>query len=172
VTAVPLKARGHRYRFFNVPTSLVTGGAGFIGSHLCDYLPGLGHELICVDCLDTGSLQNIEHIANRDDFLFANYDLTQPLFLDDEIDYLFHLASQASPIDYRRLPLPTLKVGSSGTQHMPGLAKFKCARFRLASTSEAYSDRQVNPQPEIYWGNVSPIGPRASTTRRSATPRR
>jgi dTDP-glucose 4,6-dehydratase len=143
-----------------VPTSLVTGGAGFIGSHLCDYLLALRHGLICVDNLDTGSLQNIEHIAHRDDFRFVNHDLTQPLFLDDEIDYVFHLASPASPIDYARLPLHTLKIGSYGTHHMLGLAKFKCARFVLASTSEVYGNPQVDPQPETYWGNVNPIGPR------------
>jgi dTDP-glucose 4,6-dehydratase len=143
-----------------VPTSLVTGGAGFIGSHLCDYLLALGHRLICVDNLDTGSLQNIEHIAHRDDFRFVNHDLTHPLFLDDEVDYVFHLASPASPIDYTRLPLHTLKIGSYGTHHMLGLAKFKCARFVLASTSEVYGDPQVDPQPESYWGNVNPIGPR------------
>jgi dTDP-glucose 4,6-dehydratase len=143
-----------------VPTSLVTGGAGFIGSHLCDYLVARGHGLICVDNLDTGSLQNIEHIAHRDDFAFVNHDLTQPLFLEDEVDYVFHLASPASPIDYMRLPLQTLKVGSYGTHHMLGFAKFKRARFLLASTSEVYGDPQVNPQPEAYWGSVNPIGPR------------
>jgi dTDP-glucose 4,6-dehydratase len=143
-----------------VPTSLVTGGAGFIGSHLCDYLVARGHGLICVDNLDTGSLQNIEHIAHRDDFVFVNHDLTQPLFLEDEVDYVFHLASPASPIDYMRLPLQTLKVGSYGTHHMLGFAKFKRARFLLASTSEVYGDPQVNPQPEAYWGSVNPIGPR------------
>jgi dTDP-glucose 4,6-dehydratase len=143
-----------------VPTSLVTGGAGFIGSHLCDYLLARGHGLICVDNLDTGSLQNIEHLAHRDDFAFVNHDLTQPLFLEDEVDYVFHLASPASPIDYMRLPLHTLKVGSYGSHHMLGLAKFKRARFLLASTSEVYGDPQVHPQPETYWGSVNPIGPR------------
>jgi dTDP-glucose 4,6-dehydratase len=143
-----------------VPISLVTGGAGFIGSHLCDYLLALGHEVICVDNLDTGSLQNIQHIAHRDDFVFVNHDLTQPFFLDHEVDHVFHLASPASPIDYARLPLQTLKIGSYGTHHMLGLAKFKCARFLLASTSEVYGDPQVSPQPETYWGNVNPIGPR------------
>jgi dTDP-glucose 4,6-dehydratase len=143
-----------------VPTSLVTGGAGFIGSHLCDYLLEHGHRVICVDNLDTGSLQNIEHIAHRDDFAFLNHDLTQPLLLEDHVDFVFHLASPASPIDYMRLPLHTLKVGSYGTHHMLGLAKFKRARFLLASTSEVYGDPEVHPQPEAYWGNVNPIGPR------------
>ena len=143
-----------------MPTSLVTGGAGFIGSHLCDYLLARGHGLICVDNLDTGSLQNIGHIAHRDGFVFVNHDLTQPLSLEDEVDYVFHLASPASPIDYMRLPLHTLKVGSYGTHHMLGLAKFKRARFLLASTSEVYGDPQVHPQPESYWGSVNPIGPR------------
>jgi dTDP-glucose 4,6-dehydratase len=143
-----------------VPTSLVTGGAGFIGSHLCDYLLEHGHRVICVDNLDTGSLQNIEHIAHRDDFAFLNHDLTQPLVLEDHVDFVFHLASPASPIDYMRLPLHTLKVGSYGTHHMLGLAKFKRARFLLASTSEVYGDPEVHPQPEAYWGNVNPIGPR------------
>ncbi len=152
--------RKRRYRCVDVPISLVTGGAGFIGSHLCDHLLALGHELICVDNLDTGSLQNIEHIAHRDDFVFLNHDLTQPLFLEDEVDYVFHLASPASPIDYARLPLHTLRVGSYGTHHMLGLAKFKRARFLLASTSEVYGDPQVSPQPETYWGNVNPNGPR------------
>ena len=144
----------------SVPISLVTGGAGFIGSHLCDYLLLRGHRLICVDNLDTGSLQNIEHIAHRDDCVFINHDLTQPLFLEDEVDYVFHLASPASPIDYTRLPLHTLKIGSYGTHHMLGCAKSKRARFLLASTSEVYGDPQVHPQPETYWGNVNPVGPR------------
>ena len=121
-------------------TVLVTGGAGFLGSHLCDFLLDKGHRVVCVDNLDTGSLQNIEHIRTD--------------------DFVFHLASPASPIDYLRLPLHTLKVGSYGTHHMLGLAKLKRARFLLASTSEVYGDPQVHPQPETYWGNVNPIGPR------------
>jgi dTDP-glucose 4,6-dehydratase len=143
-----------------MPTSLVTGGAGFIGSHLCDFLLDVGHRVICVDNLDTGSLQNIEHIEAVNDFRFVNHDLTETLSLADEIDFVFHLASPASPIDYSRLPLHTLKVGSYGTHHMLGLAKFKRARFLLASTSEVYGDPLVHPQPETYWGNVDPIGPR------------
>jgi dTDP-glucose 4,6-dehydratase len=114
---------------------------------------------VCVDNLDTGSLQNIEHIRT-DDFLFLNHDLTEPFRLEEPVDLVFHLASPASPIDYLRLPLHTLKVGSYGTHHMLGLAKLKRARFLLASTSEVYGDPQVHPQPETYWGNVNPIGPR------------
>jgi dTDP-glucose 4,6-dehydratase len=141
-------------------TAIVTGGGGFVGSHLCDYLLAQSHRVICVDNLDTGSLQNIEHIEGGGDFVFVNHDLTQPLFLDEAVDVVFHLASPASPIDYQRLPLHTLKVGSYGTHHMLGLAKFKRARFLLASTSEVYGDPQVHPQPETYWGHVNPIGPR------------
>jgi dTDP-glucose 4,6-dehydratase len=140
-------------------TCLVSGGAGFLGSHLADHLLAQGHEVICVDNLDTGSLQNIDHIRDRR-FRFLQHDLTKPLFLDDEIDFVYHLASPASPIDYARLPLHTLKVGSYGTHHMLGLAKAKRARFVLASTSEVYGDPQVHPQPESYWGHVNPIGPR------------
>jgi dTDP-glucose 4,6-dehydratase len=143
-----------------MPTSLVTGGAGFLGSHLCDFLLGEEHRVVCVDNLDTGSLQNIEHIRNGADFLFLNHDLTEPFHIDEPIDFVFHLASPASPIDYMRLPLHTLKVGSYGTHNMLGLAKFKRARFLLASTSEVYGDPQVHPQPETYWGHVNPIGPR------------
>ena len=140
-------------------TCLVTGGAGFLGSHLCDHLLTQGHHVICVDNLDTGSLQNIEHIREPT-FTFLNHDLTEPLVIDDDVDRLYHLASPASPIDYQRLPLHTLKVGSYGTHNMLGLAKFKRARFLLASTSEVYGDPEVHPQPEDYWGNVNPIGPR------------
>src|SRR3954463_138082 len=140
-------------------TCVVTGGAGFLGSHLCDRLLAKGHSVICIDNLDTGSLQNIQHI--RDDrFAFLNQDLTEPVHLDEEIDFVYHLASPASPIDYARLPLHTLKVGSYGTHHMLGLAKFKRARFITASTSEVYGDPQIHPQPETYWGHVNPIGPR------------
>ena len=140
-------------------TCVVTGGAGFPGSHMCDYLLSRGHRVICIDNLDTGSLQNIEHIRHPQ-FTFINRDLTEPMTLDDEVDFVYHLASPASPIDYARLPLHTLKVGSYGTHHMLGLAKFKRARFLLASTSEVYGDPQVHPQPESYWGHVNPIGPR------------
>ena len=141
-------------------TAVVTGGAGFLGSHLCDYLLAEGYRVVCVDNVDTGTLQNIEHIANGEDFAFVNQDLTEPFFIEERVDFVFHLASPASPIDYLRLPLHTLKVGSYGTHHMLGLAKFKRARFLLASTSEVYGDPQVHPQPETYWGHVNPIGPR------------
>jgi dTDP-glucose 4,6-dehydratase len=143
-----------------VSTAVVTGGAGFLGSHLCDYLLAEGYRVVCVDNVDTGTLQNIEHIANGEDFAFVNQDLTEPFFIEERVDFVFHLASPASPIDYLRLPLHTLKVGSYGTHHMLGLAKFKRARFLLASTSEVYGDPQVHPQPETYWGHVNPIGPR------------
>jgi dTDP-glucose 4,6-dehydratase len=141
-------------------TAVVTGGAGFLGSHVCDYLLAKEHRIVCVDNLDTGSLQNIEHLRSTDQFVFVNHDVTEPFFLDEPVDFIFHLASPASPIDYLRLPLHTLKVGSYGTHHMLGLAKFKRARFLLASTSEVYGDPQVHPQPETYWGHVNPIGPR------------
>jgi dTDP-glucose 4,6-dehydratase len=141
-------------------TAVVTGGAGFLGSHLCDFLRSDGYRVICIDNLDTGSLENIQHIENGSDFRFIQHDLTEPLFLEEPVDVVFHLASPASPIDYQRLPLHTLKVGSYGTHHMLGLAKFKRARFVLASTSEVYGDPQVHPQPETYWGHVNAVGPR------------
>lgn len=140
-------------------TSVVTGGAGFLGSHLCEYLLERGHRVICLDNLDTGSLQNIEHL--RDEvFEFRNVDCVDYMEVTELVDYVFHLASPASPIDYLRLPLHTLKVGSYGTHNALGLAKFKRSRFLLASTSEVYGDPLVHPQPEDYWGNVNPIGPR------------
>ncbi len=143
-----------------MPTAVVTGGAGFLGSHLCDYLIQHDHRVVCVDNLETGSLQNVEH--NRgSEFVFLHHDLTEHLAIDEPIDFVYHLASPASPIDYLRLPLQTLKVGSYGTHNALGLAKFKRARFLLASTSEVYGDPQVHPQPETYWGNVNPIGPRS-----------
>jgi dTDP-glucose 4,6-dehydratase len=143
-----------------MPTSVVTGGAGFLGSHLCEDLLSRGHRVICVDNLETGSLSNIEHL--RDDaFVFRSHDLTQHVEIDEPVDFVYHLASPASPIDYLRLPLQTLKVGSHGTHNALGLAKVKRARFLLASTSEVYGDPQVHPQPETYWGHVNPIGPRS-----------
>jgi dTDP-glucose 4,6-dehydratase len=142
-----------------MPAAVVTGGAGFLGSHLCDHLIGKGFRVICVDNLDTGSLQNVEHLRG-DEFFFINHDLTQHLELNEPVDFVYHLASPASPIDYARLPLQTLKVGSYGSHNALGVAKFKRARFLLASTSEVYGDPQVHPQPETYWGNVNPIGPR------------
>ncbi len=140
-------------------TSLVTGGAGFLGSHLCDQLLSRGNRVIYVDNLDTGSLHNIEHIR-APEFSYVNCDITEPYFIDEPIDSIYHLASPASPIDYLRLPLATLKVGSHGTHHTLGLAKAHRARFLLASTSEVYGDPQVHPQTEDYWGHVNPIGPR------------
>jgi dTDP-glucose 4,6-dehydratase len=137
----------------------VTGGAGFLGSHLCEYLLGQGCRVLCVDNLDTSTLENIEHIPG-DDFLFINHDLIEHISVDEPLDFVFHLASPASPIDYLRLPLHTLKVGSYGTHNALGLAKFKRARFLLASTSEVYGDPKIHPQPESYWGNVNPVGPR------------
>src|ERR671927_489738 len=142
-----------------MPTCVVTGGAGFVGSHLCEYLLELGDRVICIDNLDTGSLENIEHIG-QPEFEFINHDLTEYVAVDGPVDFVYHLASPASPIDYARLPLHTLKVGAHGTHHMLGLAKVKRARFLLASTSEVYGDPQIHPQPETYWGHVNPIGPR------------
>jgi dTDP-glucose 4,6-dehydratase len=142
-----------------MPTAVVTGGAGFLGSHLCDYLIADGYRVICVDNLETGSLQNVEHLRS-DAFTFINHDVTEHLDVDESVDFVFHLASPASPIDYLRLPLQTLKVGSYGTHNALGLAKFSRARFLLASTSEVYGDPAIHPQPETYWGNVNPIGPR------------
>jgi dTDP-glucose 4,6-dehydratase len=142
-----------------MPTSLVTGGAGFLGSHLCEALLAKGHRVICLDNLETGSLANIEHL--RDDaFAFLNHDVSEPILVDEPLDFVYHLAALASPIDYMRLPLHSLKTGSYGTHHALGLAKWKRARFLLASTSEVYGDPEVHPQPETYWGNVNPIGPR------------
>ncbi|PWB50788.1 MAG: NAD-dependent dehydratase [Candidatus Methanoperedenaceae archaeon] len=138
---------------------LVTGGAGFIGSHLCDLLLARGHEVLCVDNLATGSKNNIIHIEN-DNFSYVRHNVTKPLYLEEKIDWIFHLASPASPIDYLELPIPTLKVGALGTYNMLGLAKEKNARFLLTSTSEVYGDPLVSPQSEEYWGNVNPIGPR------------
>jgi dTDP-glucose 4,6-dehydratase len=142
-----------------MPTAVVTGGAGFLGSHLCDALVADGHRVVCVDNLETGSLQNVEHLRGEN-FVFLNHDLTRHLEIDEPVDFIYHLASPASPIDYLRLPLQTLKVGSYGTHNALGLAKWKRARFLIASTSEVYGDPAVHPQPESYWGNVNPIGPR------------
>ena len=142
-----------------MPTAVVTGGAGFLGSHLCDHLISKDYRVVCVDNLDTGSLQNVEHLRG-DNFLFINQDVTHHLEIDEPVDAVYHLAALASPIDYLRMPLHSLKVGSYGTHNALGLAKFKRARFLLASTSEVYGDPQVHPQPETYWGNVNPIGPR------------
>ena len=140
-------------------TCLVTGGAGFLGSHLCEELLRRGNRVICVDNLETGSLANIAHIRD-DKFRHLSVDIIEPYYVDEPIDFVYHLASPASPIDYLRLPLHTLKVGSYGTHHTLGLAKAHRARFLTASTSEVYGDPQVHPQPESYWGHVNPIGPR------------
>ena len=140
-------------------TALVTGGAGFLGSHLCEYLRAKGHRVLCLDNLETASLENIEHLRDED-FLFIHGDVMEYIRIDEPLDFVFHLAAIPSPIDYLRLPLLTLKIGSHGTHHALGLAKFKRARFVLASTSEVYGDPQVHPQPEEYWGNVNPVGPR------------
>jgi dTDP-glucose 4,6-dehydratase len=140
-------------------TCLVTGGCGFLGSHLCEELLRRGNRVICVDNLETGSLANIEHLRS-DAFRHLSVDIIEPYYVDEQIDFVYHLASPASPIDYLRLPLHTLKVGSYGTHHTLGVAKAHRARFLTASTSEVYGDPQVHPQPESYWGHVNPIGPR------------
>ncbi len=140
-------------------TCLVTGGAGFLGSHICDELLSRGHRVICVDNLETGSLSNIAHLRSEN-FVHMNLDIIEPFFVDEQLDFVYHFASPASPIDYLRIPLQTLKVGSYGTHHALGLAKRHRARFLTASTSEVYGDPKVHPQPETYWGHVNPIGPR------------
>src|ERR1700722_11545183 len=141
-------------------TCLVTGGAGFLGSHLCDELLARGHRVICADNFETGSLANIEHIRDPERFTYLGVDIIEPYFIEEPVDFVYHLASPASPIDYLRLPLHTLKVGSYGTHHTLGLAKAKRARFLIASTSEVYGDPLEHPQSESYWGHVNPIGPR------------
>jgi dTDP-glucose 4,6-dehydratase len=140
-------------------TCLVTGGSGFLGSHLCDELLARGNRVICVDNFETGSLANIHHLRAHE-FTFLHKDVTQPFYIDESVDFVYHFASPASPIDYLRLPLHTLKVGSYGTHNALGLAKLHRARFLTASTSEVYGDPKVHPQPESYWGHVNPIGPR------------
>ena len=142
------------------PVSMVTGGAGFLGSHLCDRLLAEGHAVVAVDNLITGNIDNLSHLAGHDRFRFIKQDVTEYLFYPGKIDFVFHFASPASPIDYLELPIPTLKVGALGTHKALGLARFKQARFVLASTSEVYGDPLVHPQNEDYWGNVNPIGPR------------
>ena len=142
------------------PTSVVTGGAGFLGSHLVDLLLARGHRVIAIDNFVTGSVANIDHLAGNTRFKFVEQDVTEFLFLHDPVQYVWHFASPASPIDYLELPIQTLKVGSLGTHKALGLAKEKGARFLLASTSEIYGDPLVHPQREDYWGNVNSIGPR------------
>ncbi len=139
---------------------VVTGGAGFLGSHLCERLVGEGASVTAIDNLATGDADNIAHLLGRDGFRFVKYDVTDYLHVSGEVDHILHFASPASPIDYLELPIQTLKVGSLGTHKALGLAKAKDARFLLASTSEVYGDPQVHPQPETYWGHVNPIGPR------------
>ena len=139
---------------------LVTGGAGFLGSHLCDRLLGEGHEVIAMDNLITGNTRNIAHLSGRPDFTFVHHDVTNYVYVDGPLDAVLHFASPASPIDYLELPIQTMKVGALGTHKALGVAKAKKARFLLASTSEVYGDPLVHPQPETYWGNVNPIGPR------------
>lgn len=156
------------------PKTLITGGAGFLGSHLCDRLIAEGHEVICLDNLITGSLQNIKHLIDHPRFTFIQHDVTQPIDLDallataqhlrpntQDLHYVLHFASPASPRDYIQHPIHTLKVGALGTYHVLGLAKAKGAVFLLASSSEVYGDPEVNPQPESYWGHVNPVGPRS-----------
>lgn len=142
-----------------MPTTLITGGAGFVGSHLCERFLAEGHHVICMDNLITGSVANIDHIRDPR-FSFIHHDVTEYMYIKGDVDNVLHFASPASPIDYLRMPIPTLKVGSLGTHKALGLAKAKGARFLLASTSEVYGDPLVHPQPETYWGNVNPIGPR------------
>jgi dTDP-glucose 4,6-dehydratase len=137
---------------------VITGGAGFLGSHLCDHLLDMGHEVVCLDNLLTGSIDNIAHLLGNERFRFFKHDVTEYIFLGGPIDAVMHFASPASPRDYLELPIQTLKVGALGTHKTLGLAKHKGARFLMASTSETYGDPLVNPQPESYWGNVNPIG--------------
>jgi len=139
---------------------VITGGAGFLGSHLCDRFINEGMEVVCVDNLLTGNLENISHLFGNDKFHFIKHDVTNYVFVPGKVDYILHFASPASPIDYLKLPIQTLKVGSLGTHKTLGLAKEKNATFLLASTSEVYGDPDVHPQSEDYWGNVNPIGPR------------
>ncbi|MBK7629861.1 MAG: SDR family oxidoreductase [Ignavibacteriales bacterium] len=143
-----------------MPTAVITGGSGFLGSHLCDKLLNEGMQVICIDNLLTGSLDNIQHLFGNSNFHFINHDVTNYIHVPGKVDYILHFASPASPIDYHQLPIQTLKVGSLGTHKALGLAKEKGARFLLASTSEVYGDPLINPQMEDYWGNVNPVGPR------------
>lgn len=140
--------------------AVITGGAGFLGSHLCEKLIENNIQVICIDNLITGNLQNIEHLFGNEDFTFIKHDVTNFIHVPGKIDYVLHFASPASPIDYLQLPIQTLKVGSLGTHKALGLAKEKGARFLIASTSEVYGDPEIHPQKEEYWGNVNPIGPR------------
>ena len=147
-------------RYRDKKVCVVTGGAGFLGSHLTDRLLKEGYRVIGIDNLLTGSTRNIEHLAGNDDYRFMKHDVSNYIFVDGPVDFVFHFASPASPIDYLLLPIPTLKVGALGTHNALGLAKAKGATFLLASTSEVYGDPLVHPQTEDYWGNVNPVGPR------------
>src|SRR5881392_2761529 len=140
--------------------ALITGGAGFLGSHLCELFLSRGHEVICMDNFITGNPRNVEHLFGRDGFSFIKLDVTNYIYVDGALDYVLHFASPASPIDYLEKPIQTLKVGSLGTHKTLGLAKDKKARYLLASTSEVYGDPLIHPQKEDYWGNVNPVGPR------------
>ncbi|HUU39862.1 MAG TPA: GDP-mannose 4,6-dehydratase, partial [Desulfatiglandales bacterium] len=140
--------------------TLITGGAGFLGSHLCDYFISKGHYVICMDNLLTGNIDNIAHLFGNDRFTFIKHDVTNFIYVEGQVNNILHFASPASPIDYLKLPIQTLKVGSLGTHKTLGLAKEKRARFLLASTSECYGDPLEHPQSEDYWGNVNPVGPR------------
>jgi dTDP-glucose 4,6-dehydratase len=143
-----------------MPRTLITGGAGFLGSHLCERMLNEGHEVLCMDNLITGDLANIDHLFGNPAFRFIKYDVTEFVYVEGGLDFILHFASPASPIDYLKLPIQTLKVGSLGTHKALGLAKAKKARFLLASTSEVYGDPEIHPQVESYWGNVNPVGPR------------
>ncbi len=143
-----------------MPRTIITGGAGFLGSHLCERMLQEGHDVVCLDNLITGDMENIAHLIGKDGFSFIKQDVTEYIYISGGVDYILHFASPASPIDYLKLPIQTLKVGSLGTHKTLGLAKAKKARFLLASTSEVYGDPEIHPQVETYWGNVNPIGPR------------
>ncbi|MGR3295617.1 MAG: UDP-glucuronic acid decarboxylase family protein [Candidatus Bathyanammoxibius sp.] len=139
---------------------VITGGAGFVGSHLCDYLLEKGHSVICLDNLLTGTMENLTHLLDNDKFTYVEHNVTEYISVEGGVDAVLHMASPASPVDYLKLPIPTLKVGSIGTLNALGLAKEKKSKFLLTSTSEVYGDPKVHPQPEGYWGNVNPVGPR------------
>ena len=143
-----------------MPRTLITGGSGFLGSHLCDRFIAEGHEVVCMDNLITGNPDNVAHLMGHERFSFVHHDVSNYVYLAGDVDYILHFASPASPIDYLQLPIQTLKVGSLGTHNLLGLAKAKGARLLLASTSEVYGDPQVHPQPETYWGHVNPVGSR------------
>ncbi len=153
--------------------TVITGGAGFIGSHLCERFLAMGHEVVCVDNVITGALANVEHLRSNDRFSFIRHDVSHPLELDEPVDNVLHFRSPAVPVDYLKYPIQTLKVGSLGTHNTLGLAKAKGARYLVASTSEVYGDPEQHPQREDYWGHVNPIGVRAQgTTKPAASPRR